>query len=148
MTSGPGLSKARARAIVVVRHAALARCSDERWRALFAAADSVSEGSVREETGGAFWYGSTSLILQLEGGETSETREFLAAMAARDLHVRVRALRMACREATLRAPGPLGPKACEIRVASDSRGVRIDVDVQAPLIGGRATRPRLPQSRR
>jgi hypothetical protein len=36
----------------------------------------------------------------------------------------------------LRAPAPLGEVSCEIHVAEDARGVRIDVEVQAPLIEG------------
>jgi hypothetical protein len=80
------------------------------------------------------WYGSTSLILPSPEPET----EMLVHLAARDVHVRVRALRAARREACLRAPGRLGRLACEIHVARDPRGVRIDVDVQAPLIERRA----------
>jgi hypothetical protein len=108
----------------------LVRASDARWRQLFQRADVVSEGSVRVETHGRTWYGSTSLILAAGGADAS----FLAALAERDVHVRVRAMRTAHREACLRAPARLGRFVCEIRVATDPRGVRIDVDVQAPLI--------------
>ena len=111
------------------------RASDSRLRDLFARADVVSEGCMRNEVGGRFWYGSTSLILPSDDRDS----EWLAAIAARDLHVRVRALRTAQREACLRAPGRLGRFVCEIRVLKDPRGVRVDVDVQAPLIEGRAT---------
>ncbi len=111
------------------------RAADARWKELFDRADVVSEGSVREEETGRVWYGSTSLILLAAGGDEAP---FLAAVAARDVHVRLRAVRTAHREACLRAPGRLGRFACEIRVEPDPRGVRIDVDVQAPLIEGRA----------
>ena len=97
----------------------------------------MSEGSVKDEPSGRVWYGSSSFILPLRASDTPETREFIAEVAAHDVHVRVRALRAARREATLRAPGGLGPSVCEMRVTTDSRGVRIDVDIQAPLIGGR-----------
>jgi hypothetical protein len=114
------------------------RAEDPRWRDLFARADIVSEGSVREEMRDGrstrTWYGSTSLILPTGEGEEAE---LAAAVAARDLHIRLRALRTAHREACLRAPGRLGRFSCEIRVAPGPRGVRIDVDVQAPLIEGR-----------
>ena len=139
---GPGLAKACLRAAVVVRVARLARGTDARWREMFDAADALSEGSVRDEPQGRVWYGSTSLILALADSDPPAVRAFFVAFAAHDLHVRLRALRIACREATLRAPGPLGSSICEMRVTSDSRGLRIDVDVQAPLIGGRITRPR------
>ncbi len=41
---------------------------------------------------------------------------------------------LAFSEAAARAPSSLGRSACELRVSTDPRGVRIDVDVQAPLI--------------
>jgi hypothetical protein len=133
----PGLAKARPAALIAVRFARLARTTDARWRELFAKADTLSEGAVREEREGATWFGSTSLILVAPPDLEPEARRLFAAIAARDPHVRLRAIRTAYREATLRAPGPLGASVCEIRVTKDSRGVRIDVDVQAPLIGER-----------
>ena len=130
------LAKARL-ALLQVGHAMRVRSVDARWRALFDHADAVSEGSVQHETGGDVWYGSTSLILPFPEGSTEPVREFLAAIAAVDLHVRVRALRIARREAASRAPGVLGRSTCEIRFVATPRGVSIDVDVQAPLIEGR-----------
>ncbi len=135
---GPGIAKARGLPLVTQRLVTRARGSDARWRELFDRADVVSEGSVRHEAGGDVWYGSTSLVLVLPLASCApRDRTFLTAFAARDLHVRLRALRAARAEATLRAPQPLGPSSCEIRVSEDARGVRIDVDVQAPLIEGR-----------
>ncbi len=137
----PGLAKARGLPLVCARHGTLVRAPDPPWRELFERADVVSEGDVRAEKSGRVWYGSTSLILavdppSLEGPWSGS----LASLAARDVHVRLRALRVAHREACLRAPGRLGRFACEMRVLPDPRGVRIDVDVQAPLIEGRAQR--------
>jgi hypothetical protein len=134
----PGLAKARAQPVVLARQMLLVRASDARWREMFDRADVVSEGSARDEAQGRVWYGSTSLILATAPAEA----EFFAAVADRDVHVRVRALRAACREAGSRAPGRLGRVSCEVRVGPDPRGVRIDVDVQAPLIERRkASRP-------
>ena len=130
----PGLAKARQLPFVLSRQTVLVRAPDERWRELFERADVVSEGSVLQEALGRVWYGSTSLIL----AATGQSPEYLAALVDRDVHVRLRALRTAHREACLRAPTRLGRFVCEIRVAPDARGVRIDVDVQAPLIEGRA----------
>ncbi len=114
------------------------RASDTRWRELFECADVVSEGGVRIEPQGRVWYGSTSLILPMDDPAGS----YAAALAERDVHVRLRAVRTAHTEACLRAPSRLGRFACEVRVSSHARGVRIDVDVQAPLIEGRAASPR------
>ena len=100
----------------------------------------MSEGAARDEATGRVWYGTTSLILHVGVDELAgETWILLATLIVRrDVHVRLRAVRTAHREACLRAPGRLGRFACEIRVVPDTRGVRIDVDVQAPLIEGRA----------
>jgi hypothetical protein len=115
---------------LLARETVLVRACSNRWTELFESADILSEGSARQEAHGRVWYGTTSLILTTEGADTA----LLAAIAARDVHVRLRALRVARREACLRAPGRLGRLGCEVQVKPDPRGVRIDVDVQAPLI--------------
>jgi hypothetical protein len=126
----PGLAKTRALPLLAARRLLVVRASSARWRELFEQADIMSEGCVRDEIEGRIWYGTTSLILPVADSDAV----VLAAMAARDVHVRLRALRLARREACLRAPARLGPLACETQVKHDQRGVRIDVDVQAPLI--------------
>jgi hypothetical protein len=130
----PGLAKARAQPVVLARQMVQVRASDARWRDMFERADVVSEGCAREEAHGRVWYGSTSLILPADPADVP----FFAAVAERDLHVRVRALRAAHREAASRAPGRLGRLSCEVRITPDPHGVRIDVDVQASLIERRA----------
>jgi hypothetical protein len=134
--TGPGLAKTRGHPVVLARQTLLVRASDARWREMFEHADAVSEGSVRKELHGRIWYGSTSLILPTAASDAL----FLAAVAERDVHVRVRALRTAYREARSRAPSALGRFSCEVRVAADACGVRIDVDVQAPLIESRVAK--------
>jgi hypothetical protein len=130
----PGLAKARGLPLVLAHTTTLLSTSEPRWRELFDHADVVSEGCARDEANGRVWYGSSSLILSVPGSDPA----MLATLAGRDVHVRLRAVRMAHREASLRAPGRLGRFTCEIQVAPDARGVRIDVDVQAPLIERRA----------
>jgi hypothetical protein len=132
----PGLAKARGLPVVLRRDVLLVRAPDPRWRDLVDAADVVSEGCLRQERTGRVWYGSTSLILRVDASVADPA--FLAALVGRDLHVRLRAVRVAQREACLRASGRLGRFACEMRVSPDPQGVRIDVDVQAPLIERRA----------
>ena len=82
--------------------------------------------------------GTTSLIVAFPE-TTEDERRFYAELASRDPHARLRAVRIAKREAASRAPGPLGRAACEIKTSVDPKGVRIDVDVQAPLIVERRT---------
>ena len=119
--------------LILARPAVLVCAPDPPWRELFARADVVSEGCARQEAGGRVWYGTSSLVLA--SGAASSA--LAAALVERDVHARLRALRTARREACVRAPAPLGPLCCEMRVSVDPRGVRIDVDVQAPLIEGR-----------
>ena len=130
----PGLAKAREQPVVLARQMLLLRASNARWRDMFDRADIMSEGRVRDEAQGRVWYGSTSLILPAAPADVA----FFAAVAERDVHVRLRAVRAAHREAGSRAPGQLGRLSCEVRISADPRGVRIDVDVQATLIERRA----------
>jgi hypothetical protein len=119
--------------MVAVTKSPRVRANDALWKEAFDLADSVSEGASRAEARGNVWYGSTSLILRLDA-KSDEDRAFMVAVAARDLHVRTRALRVAVREASVRAGARLGRSQCEVRFAVDPGGVRIDVDVQAPFI--------------
>ncbi|MGA2449000.1 MAG: hypothetical protein ABTD50_10020 [Polyangiaceae bacterium] len=131
----PGLAKAGALPPVLSRSTTKLAVPDSHWRSLFEQADIVSEGGVRQEGGEPVWYGTTSLILPTLG-ETAR----LAVLALYDIHARTRALRAARREACSRAPGCLGRFACEIHFSGDRRGVRIDVDVRAPLVDRTMTR--------
>ncbi|WP_394820536.1 hypothetical protein [Pendulispora albinea] len=100
---------------------------------MLASADVISEGAITVEESGSVWYGSTSFIVAVPF-DTEEERQLFAEVAARDPHVRVRVLRIAKREASIRATAPLGRASCELRMAADERGLVIDVDIQAPLI--------------
>jgi hypothetical protein len=131
--SRPGLAKTRGDPLVRARPVTKIRSSEGRFRAMFEGADAVSEGGVRMEDALAVWYGTTSLILAWPESLPLGSRAFVAAVAAKDPHVRLRAVRWAHREACLRAPGPLGRADCELRVGAGDDGLRIDVDVQAPL---------------
>jgi hypothetical protein len=138
----PGLAKTRGLPLVVARRKLVVRTFETIWRDLFARADVVSEGSARDERSGRVWYGSTSLILPAPEADA----KVLVALATRDVHFRLRALRTALREASLRAPSRLGRLTGEIRVEFRDGAVRIDVDVQAPLIEGRVRPGRAPQT--
>ncbi len=129
---------------LVERSGPFVRTTEGRWRDLFGTADAVSEGGIKDEKNGRVWYGSTSLILGLPVETPVEERAFLLALAQKDVHVHVHALRCATREAQSRAPGMLGRTVCELRFSEDPRGLRIDVDVQAPLIERRRVSRTLP----
>ena len=129
---------------LVERSGPFVRTTEGRWRDLFVDADAVSEGGIKDEKHGRVWYGTTSLILGLPVETPVEERAFLRALAEKDVHVHVHALRCATREAQSRAPGMLGRTVCEMRFSEDPRGLRIDVDVQAPLIERRRVSRTLP----
>ena len=129
---------------LVERSGPFVRTTEGRWRDLFARADAISEGGVKDERSGRVWYGMTSLILGLPVETPVEERAFLRALAEKDVHVHLHALRCATREAQSRAPGTLGRTVCEVRFSDDPRGLRIDVDVQAPLIERRRVKRTLP----
>lgn len=136
---GPSLAKARRPPLVeTTGPGGFVRTNEGRWRELFEEADVISEGAVKLEGDQRVWYGSTSLILILPTGSPQDDQTFLLAIAKKDVHVHLHALRAAHREAQSRAPGMLGRVVCEIHFEVDPRGLRIDVDVQAPLIERRA----------
>ncbi len=145
---GPGLARARSPQLIE-RNGERVRTTEGRWRELFAKCDSISEGAPRNESkdsdAGRVWYGTTSLIIGLPVDMSLEDREQLLAIAQKDVHAHVHALRLAHREAQSRAPAELGRVACELKFEINLQGLRIDVDVQAPLIerrpGKRVGRP-------
>jgi hypothetical protein len=126
----PGLVKAREPPLVVACNKLVLRTFERRWRELLDRADVISEGSVRNEATGRMWYGSTSVVLPAQSGDV----RLLVALAERDPHLRLRAMRTAWREAALRAPVRIGRLVCEVSISPHAGSVRIDVDVQAPLI--------------
>ena len=101
----PGLAKARQRGIVRIETVSRVRGDDAAWRALFERADVMSEGRLgRGVQGEDVWFGTTSLILPLAREQDPKLRPFVTSVASLDLHVRLRALRVATREAQSRAP--------------------------------------------
>lgn len=112
----------------------LVKSSDYRFRELFEDADVISEGKTRDDPDGAMYYGSTSIVLLFvsRGGTVpDEQAAEMAALVAIDPHARVRAVRIACLEAQVRARAPIGRVRAELFVRRDENGVRIDVDVEA-----------------
>jgi hypothetical protein len=112
----------------------LVKSSDYRLRELFEHADVMSEGKTRTEPDGATYYGSTSVLLTFtsRGGTVPDAEaDELLALVAIDPHARVRAIRIACLEAQVRARAPIGRVRAELSVRRDRRGVCIDVEVEA-----------------
>ncbi|AKT40501.1 hypothetical protein [Chondromyces crocatus] len=138
--SGPGLSKSRAAPLVRRRMVELWSTTEGELRALFDAADVVSEGAARVEGGQLVYYGSTSVLLVPP--DPSMLRDLWRVLPF-DPHVRLRALRIAHREASARAGGPLASLQAELGFVEEmspstlSRGrpaFAISVDVTAVVL--------------
>lgn len=140
---GPGLAKAGQGPLYVARTMLLAQTSDARWRALFEKADVVSEGAPSGADPHRRYYGSTNIIL-LIAEERGVDGDELLHVAARDPHVRLRALRTARREAEQRSLGPLASMNAEIAVTRCAGGIAIHVDVEAEALPDRRTHARAP----
>lgn len=145
----PGLAKIRAVPLVQRRSVELCTAHEGRWREILEAADVVSEGAARREGSLSVYYGSTSVLLprRSEGGLLPDLDIVsLAAVLRLDPHVRLRALRIARREALTRAGAPLGSLDAEIRIDEAARGVVIAVEVTAKLLAPNLRKtPRLPR---
>lgn len=109
---GPGPAKVRGAPLILRRYVELVATSEGRLRELFEVADVISEGSAREEDGRLVYYGSTSLLIR--PGEDAATVAQLGRLLPFDPHVRIRALRIAHREASSRAGGPIGTLHAEL----------------------------------
>jgi hypothetical protein len=138
---GPGLAKAGRPPLVSQKTMRLVTSADARWAELFEKADIVSEGAPRDVGSKRSYFGSTDIVL-LAGQECPSSGTDLASIAACDPHVRLRAVRMARREAAQRAGGPLDRLHAEITVSSGSRGVTVHVDVEAHVFPDRRAVPR------
>lgn len=141
----PGIAKIRAVPLVNERHLTLTAPNFGRWRELLDGADVMSEGRSKDELGELVYYGSTSLLIaSVSGGGALPDLWIvgLARLLAHDPHVRLRAVRVAQREAIARADAPLGPIRAELSVSASPRGVSLLVDVTARVERTHARRAR------
>jgi hypothetical protein len=128
---GPGLKKARPAALVGEKRLCLVRLSDPITREWLDLADVVSEGRVEADGAVSRYFGSTSIMLL--GTERGPSIGELARLVECDPHLRVRVVRLARREAIVRAMHPLGTISIELSFAKNDRGVAITVDVSADV---------------
>jgi hypothetical protein len=146
----PGLAKIRVVPLVQRRRVELCTAHEGRWREILDAADIVSEGSARAEGPLLIYYGSTSVLLprRSAGGLLPDLDiESLARVLRLDPHVRLRALRIAHREAQARAGASMGTLSAEIQIKEAARGVIIAVEVTARLFAPlRKSTTKLPRS--
>ncbi len=140
--SSPGLVKIRSVPLVQRRVVELCTAHEGRFRDLLDAADVMSEGQVSIEDGALVYHGTTSVLLlrRSHGGLLPDPDpdpdldvDALAIVLRGDPHLRLRALRIAHREATARAGSPLGSARADLRVDAGALGVIISIEMSAPL---------------
>lgn len=125
----------KARRGAYLRRGALSREAEE---LLFALAEQISEGEMRQTRSGRAYFGSTMLTVASED-LAPHWRGTLDLDRLRDavdgsVRVRLRAMRLACADATHRAPSePLGTATVETRISRVGDRLHIDVDVEVPL---------------
>jgi hypothetical protein len=125
----------------------LSREAEER---LFRSPEVLSEGSVRPAVGGACWYGSTMITIDLadmaqsfRGPPDAQARERLVQAVAGSVRVRLRAMRLACAEVASRLPDrALGTALVDTRVRVVGDQLYLDVDVEVPVGVSSAQRQR------
>jgi len=140
---GPGLAKVHKLQAVTHRTVPLVAVREGWFVSALDEADVVSEGSVVQEPDGAAYYGTTSVHCSVaaEAAASDEASAVapgeLAAVLLADPHARLRLLRLAHREAAVRASGPLGVLHAEMSGEVLNRcgelTIAIVVDVSAAL---------------
>lgn len=149
MPSRPGLAKVRRPPHVTTKLKSFVRTFDGAIRDWLELADIVSEGALRAGVDGqrASYFGSTSIILEWSRSLSGVRPEDVDVMRAltRDPHLRVRALRLARREAEVRAGSELSVVRADFDARATLRGVVLTIDVEALTIahaGGPASTSR------
>jgi hypothetical protein len=140
MRKGPGLAKVRAPPLTVRREATFVAALDGALTSWLARADVVSEGGHTPYRGKLVYYGTTSILLTWTAAADLVrvvapplTGPALCAVA-HDPHLRVRALRIARREAEARAGSELGVVVAEISVEVNERGICLRVEIEAARV--------------
>jgi hypothetical protein len=139
---GPGLAKTKRPPLYTMRSALLVCGSDARWKAAFEEADIVSEGAASGTDPGRRYFGSTDILLLVQPERDGDDMSTLAKVIAADPHVRLRAVRLARREAAQRALGPLDRVQTEITVVPRTGGIAVHVEVEATVYPDRRSAPR------
>ena len=142
----PGPVKVR-RDLVVRRESVvtLSLAAEER---LFAEAELLTEGALRRDKYGVSFFGSTIITFDVEdarrwlrGLDDAEGPMLLLSLVEGSVRVRLRAMRLACAEASRRVPDhDLGTARVEVRMRRDEGKVHVDVDLEAKaelrIVGG------------
>jgi hypothetical protein len=117
------------------------RLFDCRLQELFDTADILSEGARKGNREASesenSYFGTTNILLTPYApgfAQLGVDNSTLVRIFAWDPHVRLRALRIACREARVRAQGTIDQVRTEIVVSDGLPGIRIHVDLEARVV--------------
>jgi hypothetical protein len=134
MSNRPGLAKARQRSTLGSKTRQFVRAVESSLRGWMDGADVVSEGRMN----GDRYFGSTSIFLAWQKAPEGLCYGGDAARALiHDPHLRLRALRLARREAEARASGNISSVSADLRADFDARGMFVTIDVEAALTARR-----------
>ncbi len=130
---GPGLAKVRTLPTLKTKRIVLVAVTEWHVRDWLESADVVSEGNP-DATG--HYYGTTSIIITQA---VLPAHEGLVTALLSDPHLRLRALRVAAREAASR--GARGSIMAELSVKHEARGIIVTIDVEAKSSSGITSSP-------
>src|SRR5690349_13684308 len=102
----------------------------------------MSEGAPRGEGSERSYFGSSNIILLIAPEDPGQSVQTFAGAVARDPHVRLRAMRVARREAAQRAKAPLDKVRAEITVSPCATGVSVHVEIEALVLPDRRAKRR------
>lgn len=132
-----GPRKAKRLPLVVATSHLGYRVFDYLLQALFEDADIISEGASKAPRGALdgenAYFGTTNIVLVPNALESLDPQRLVQILSC-DPHLRLRALRIACREAQVRANGALDRVRTEIVVTQGDPGIRIHVDLEARVL--------------
>jgi hypothetical protein len=133
--NGPGLAKVRHASLLRAKERVLVALTEGAVRDWLERADVMSEGRTTHASDASTYYGSTSIVLPLAEAPLPRRDDsaLIAALAACP-HLRLRALRIARREAEVRAGASLDTVRAEITTHRDARGLVVAIEVEAPAL--------------
>ena len=147
LLTGPGLAKANRDNAVARRALELRGIRHGWWARVLSRADIVSEGGIVSEPTGEVYYGTTNLLCPLEDGLLAAAPKPAASLAQlvtlvmADGHARLQLLRLAHREAVVRAARPLGVLSAELSGRLELRAAGplmvVEIDVSAAIAAAR-----------
>ncbi len=129
---GPGLAKVRHPSLLRAKERLLVALTEGAVRDWLDRADVMSEGRTTHASDVSTYYGSTSIVLPLSESPLPRRDDsaLIAALAACP-HLRLRALRIARREAEARAGSALDTVRAELTTRHDARGLVVAIEVEA-----------------